>query len=87
MHGLSYIRAMNAARAHRAADRPKPTLDDLVSVEDHGSIILLRPRTTAARRWLEDRTEDGAVWYCGALAVGPRFVENVLAGMSEELTR
>lgn len=87
MHGLSYIRAMNAARAHRAADRPKPTLDDLVSVEDHGSIILLRPRTTAARVWLEDRTEDGAVWYRGALAVEPRYVDPILAGMAEEMTR
>ena len=47
-------------------------------VANHGSIILVRPTTQVARKWLERHT-DG-IWWGGALAVEPRYVEALLEG-------
>ena len=55
--------------------------DFLVSREGL-SLVLVRPRTVAARAWLQDHT-DGT-WFAGALVVEPRYVEPLLVGAAEE---
>lgn len=56
-----------------------------VRVEKHGSVVLVRPLTKAAREWItynvSDEPGDGAQWFAGSLAVEPRYVENLVAGM------
>lgn len=50
-----------------------------IQIENHFSIILVRPLTERARRWLVKHT-DGT-WFGGALAVEPRYVEDLADGM------
>lgn len=52
-----------------------------LTVEHHGSVTLVRPETDAAREWLEEHT-DG-LWHCGALAVEPRYLDDLLAGAAD----
>lgn len=51
-------------------------------VDGHGSVVLVRPLTAAATAWLKEHT-DGT-WFGGALAVEPRYVLNLVAGMRED---
>lgn len=57
-------------------------------VENHGSLVLVRPLTLAALAWLEanvaDEGEDMAQWFGGALVVEPRYVETLVHGLMEE---
>jgi hypothetical protein len=50
-------------------------------VEGHGSVVLVRPLTDDACAWLTEHT-DGT-WFGNALAVEPRYVCNLVAGMRE----
>lgn len=54
----------------------------MFSVEDHGSVVLIRPLTNDVRDWLEENT-DGQ-WFGHALVVEPRYVEPLVLGMLEE---
>lgn len=55
------------------------TMNDLVRVEGHGTIVLVWPQTKDVRRWLEEHT-DGT-WFGRALVVEPRYVEDLLIGL------
>lgn len=55
-----------------------------VSVEPHGSIVLLRPLDSTAREWLEQHTNEEAQWFGGALVVEPRYVEDIIDGFSAD---
>jgi len=52
------------------------------TVENHGSIALLRPHTRAARDWVRDNVEDTAHYFGAALAVEPRYVAGLVEGMT-----
>jgi hypothetical protein len=54
----------------------------MFDVENHGSIVLIRPYTDDVREWLVENT-DGT-WFGGALAVEPRYVEALVTGLVEE---
>jgi hypothetical protein len=54
----------------------------MFNIEDHGSIILVRPLTADVEAWLAEVT-DG-MWFGGALVVEPRYVEALVAGLIEE---
>lgn len=60
---------------------PEPVGTD-ARVENHGSVLLVRPLTDTAREWLKTNT-DGT-WFGGALAVEPRYACNLVAGMREQ---
>ncbi len=60
---------------------PKQHTD--VTVENHGSLVLVRPETDAATDWLNENVTE-CVWFAGALVVEPRYVEGLLLGMAEE---
>jgi len=53
----------------------------ILAIENHGSVVLLRPLTRLARRWLEEQT-DGT-WWGGALVVEPRYVPGLLYALTE----
>jgi hypothetical protein len=60
----------------------------MFSIEDHGSIVLVRPLTLDCQAWLQANTaeegEDMAQWFGGALVVEPRYVEALVEGMVAE---
>lgn len=47
--------------------------------EWHGSVVLARPETEAARAWLDDTAPPDAMFVAGALALEPRYAEGVVA--------
>ena len=55
-----------------------------IIVEDHGSLVLLRPVTVRAERWIAENVQDDAMYWCGALVVEPRYVEPLILGMRTE---
>lgn len=60
----------------------------MFSVEDHGSIVLVRPLTLDCQAWLHantsDEGEDMAQWFGGALVVEPRYVEPLVSALINE---
>jgi len=59
-------------------------MDIDIRIENHGSIVLLRPVSTAAAEWLEAVTGDDAQTWCGATAVEPRYLSDILDGALDE---
>lgn len=56
-----------------------------VAVEPRGSLILIRPVTEAARKWIEENVAVAEpVWFAGRLACEARFAPDLLAGMTED---
>ncbi len=54
-----------------------------IRVEDHGTVALVIPMTDAGRKWITDNVEtESWQWLGGALAVEPRCVDSLAAGMS-----
>ena len=56
--------------------------DSDATVENHGSLALVRPHTRAARDWIRDNVEDTAHYFGAALAVEPRYVASLVEGMT-----
>lgn len=54
----------------------------MFDVEDHGTVVLVRPHTSDCHEWLIEHT-DGT-WFGGALVVEPRYVEALVGGLVEE---
>jgi len=54
----------------------------MFSIENHGSIVLVRPLTSDVSAWLGEHT-DGQ-WFGNALVVEPRYVEALVEGMIAE---
>lgn len=50
-----------------------------IRVSYHGSIVLFHPMSCAARSWLEEHCPAGDAhsYWCGALVVEPRYVEDL----------
>jgi len=53
-----------------------------VSCTFHGSIVLVRPLTDAAKTWIDENVQDDAQWYGGCLVVEPRCFDQLLHGMA-----
>jgi len=53
----------------------------MFTVEDHGTIVLIRPLTGDVDAWLHRHT-DG-MWFGPALVVEPRYVAELLEGLVE----
>lgn len=60
----------------------KPIAELDVEVENHGSIVLVRPVTADASAWIDENVSDEAQWFAGALVVEPRYVAHLLDGMA-----
>jgi hypothetical protein len=56
-----------------------------LQVENHGSIFLFRPLTHEAEVWLNENTNaEGWQWFGGALAVEPRYAEDLAYGAQQD---
>lgn len=54
----------------------------MFNIENHGSIVLIRPLTQDVNEWLVEHT-DGQ-WFGNALVVEPRYVQALVAALAEE---
>lgn len=55
-------------------------------VENHGSLVLLRPDTDAEREWLDEHVAcESWAWWGDALACEPRYVDAILAGLERDV--
>jgi len=50
-------------------------------VENHGSIFLVRPVSSAAQNWLDENVSDDAQYFGNALAVEHRYISDLVEGM------
>ena len=54
----------------------------MFNVENHGSLVLVRPLTADVQAWLVENT-DGQ-WFGNALVVEPRYVEPLVLALIDE---
>lgn len=59
-----------------------PTPD--VSVENHGTIFLVRPLSQRANAWIGEHVPEDAMFFGGALVVEHRYVESIVAAIMDE---
>lgn len=52
-----------------------------VSIQNEGSIVLLRPLSDIATSWFKAYVPEDSMWFGGALVVEPRYVQGLLDGM------
>lgn len=50
------------------------------SIQDEGSIVLVRPLDADALAWFSDNVSEDAQWFAGALVVEHRYVSDLLEG-------
>lgn len=58
-----------------------------VTVEHHGSIVLLKPQTDVGRAWLEDNIgpDNGyQPYWPGSVVVEPRYVVDIIYGLQND---
>lgn len=52
------------------------------TVEDHGSILVIQPKTMDAQDWIRDHVDlSQAQWWCGGLAAERNYADAVVEGM------
>ncbi len=51
-----------------------------ILIEDHGSLVLLRPRTAVGQLWLTDNLADDVMTFGLAFIAEPRYVGAIVKG-------
>ena len=51
------------------------------TVDDHGSIILLKPETQEAFEWIAENIGAPIPWFAGGIALEPRIMPSLLSGI------
>ena len=65
-----------------AASGSSPTVDFLC--ENHGSIFLLRPVSSASFDWIESHLPSDRITFGNAVVVEPRYVWAILLGLQDD---
>lgn len=55
----------------------------MFTVENHGTIVLIRPSDDVERKWLMEHAGEDAQWWGAALGVEPRYVCDLCGGIVE----
>ena len=55
-----------------------------VNIENHGSLVLIRPLTEGGSDWLDENISEDAQHFGGAVVVEPRYVEAIVEGMQND---
>lgn len=64
-------------------EQPVPTTD--IIFENHGSLFLLRPVSSAGQTWLDENVGDESTLTFGSATVcEPRYVEDILLGATAD---
>ena len=54
------------------------------TVDDHGSIILLKPETQEAFDWIAENIGAPIPWFAGGIALEPRIMPSLLSGILDD---
>ena len=55
-----------------------------VAIEDHGSVVMVRPTSDAAKEWVDENVQlESWQWHGGAFACDPRMVMDLVDGMAD----
>ena len=54
------------------------------TIDDHGSIVLLRPETRQAWAWILDNLGQEAPTFAGAIVIERKYVEPILLGLTQD---
>ena len=75
-----------SAFAERRVTRKRNPLTTQVdfSVENHGSIFLLRPISPAAFEWIKEHIPDDAQYFGNAVVVEHRYIEDIVDGIQND---
>jgi len=49
-------------------------------VENHGTVLLLRPLTPAANSWVKENLPEDHLTFAGAVVVEHRYIADIVAG-------
>lgn len=55
-----------------------------LSVQNHGSIFLLRGETEAGRDWIAEHIPDDAQTWNGSIVVEHRYISDIVAGATND---
>ena len=89
LHGASRSKrrcAPNGEKMTRKAIPAVPSESPIVdfALENHGSILLLRPLTTLAREWMNEHLpveNPETQFFAGAIVVEPRYIGPIVEGI------
>lgn len=76
------VRIKTAAKL-RCEVMPANTTPDFY-VENHGSIILLRPVSSAAKEWIDEHIPEDAQYFGNAVVVEPRYIADIVQGIQND---
>jgi len=54
------------------------------TVENHGSIFLLRPNTKAAQAWIDSNIPEDAQYLGNAVAIEHRYIMDIIDGIQAD---
>ena len=63
--------------------KPTPKLIDDFQVQDHGSIMLLKPMTADAHDWVAAHIPSDAQFFGSAVVVEPRYMDAIVDGIQD----
>lgn len=55
-----------------------------VFVENHISVVLVRPLNDAMEQWLREHTLEESTWMGGCIVVEPRYLDALVEGMRSD---
>ncbi len=61
----------------------KKQIADII-VTNHGSLFMLHAHTRRAHAWLNEHLSEDAQWLGDAVAVEPRYVQDIVAGAQRD---
>ena len=54
------------------------------TVDDHGSLILLKPESPEAFEWIADNIGAPSPWFAGGIALEPSIIPSLLCSILED---
>jgi len=58
------------------------------TIDDHGSLVLLKPETQEAFSWIAENIGTPVIWFAGGIALEPHSMSALLSGiLGDDLSR
>ena len=54
------------------------------TLDDHGSLVLLKPKTQEACSWITEHIGAPIPWFAGAVALDPQSIPDLLSGILDD---
>jgi hypothetical protein len=76
----------NDSQNSASSQKNKSNVPQDFTVENHGSIFLLRPLNYSGREWIKENigAENGYQPYFPTIVVEPRYLEDIIAGIKRD---